>query len=269
MVDAFLAHHPVLASIASNLSWDALKYVWFSGLIWAALRWTFGLLKTARQNLAFWLTVPFIMGAATFLWTSPTVAPTPNLIGGMDAVQVFASNQCVSPMPYPNSDPDDVYILIAADVRNTGSPSIADGWSLAVNSLTKGLVAPEGLQLPDTTSLFLEDAVTKTQSPYSGRDALYEKTFQNPVPQGAEVRGILLYRVKGYRVEDLSKPGTEYKLSFTDILGGTHIIDWVWPQNNKPIGHLAGLLNPVLPETGPSPIATPTSEPKTPLDLLR
>ena len=117
--------------------------------------------------------------------------------------------------------------------------------------------------------MVMNDADTKQQFPYSGHDALYEKTFQNPVAQGAEVRGILLYRVKGYATGDLDQPGTEYKLSFTDIVGEAHIVDWKWPEHPLPMGHMAGLLSPTIQQIGPSPIPTPTSAPESPLDLLR
>jgi len=240
----------------------------FSVPVWAALHWAFGLLKTTRQNIAFWLTVPLTLSAAALLWVgSGPVSPTPHLLGGIDAVEVFQSNQCITPLPYPNSDPDDVYMLIAANVRNSGSPSIADNWSLAINSLTKGSIIPEGLQLPDAAALEFIDPKTKQQFSYSGHDALYEKTFQNPVPQGSVVRGILLYRVKGYTTDDLDHPGTSYELSFTDILNRTQTIDWKWPETNRPIGHLAGLLSPNIP-LPPSSAAVPTSAPSSPLDLM-
>ncbi len=240
----------------------------FSAPVWALCRWGFGLLRTIGQNIAFWLTVPLILSAATLLWFSPVApvpAPTPDLLGSIDAVNVFQSNECQTPMPYPNNDPDDVYLLIAANVRNSGSPSIADNWSLTINSLSKGSITPEGFQLSDSGTMVLTDPTTKQQFPYSGHDALYEKAFDSPVGQGAVVRGILLYRIKGFAPADITHPGTDYKLSFTDILGKAKTIDWKWPEINRPIGHFAGLLSPTV----PSPDALPTTAPRTALDLLR
>jgi len=82
-------------------------------------------------------------------------------------------------------------VVVMAHVVNTGSPSIATGWTLLVE--VGGM--PNGLRglpitIPEQMTLGSDDMHTVT---FTSSDALYEKTVHQPIPKGGLIGGVLLF----------------------------------------------------------------------------
>lgn len=252
----------MLLSVFSNLLYDLIKGAIMSAPVIFAINYGLGILKERRQVLTLWAggSVALAFALLFFGTTSNSARSEPNFSASIDRVQTFVSSGCSMPVPFPNSDPDDIYLIVTASIRNSGSPSIADGWSLLIHPLFGPAIKPEGLYLPDTISLVSPDG--KHTVSYLGKDGLYNKTLEHPVGQGAFVRGILMYRVKGSTVEALSEPGIKYELAYNDILGRVQTIQWVWPTISlyDQWGYLPGLsVGPSGP--GGPVVPTPRSTP--------
>jgi hypothetical protein len=249
----------------SNLLYDLVKGAIMSAPVILAIKYGFGFLKDRSQVLILWAGGSIALAFALFFFgaTGSFARSEPDFSASIDRVQTFEASGCLKPMQLPNSDPDDVYLVVTASIRNSGSPSIADGWSLSVQPLFGPILKPEGLYLPDTISLVTPDG--KRTMSYLGKDGLYNKALEHPVGQGAFVRGLLMYRVKGSTVPVLSQPGTTYELTYADILGHAQTIQWIWPAISPydQFGYLPGLsvgpegpAGPSLPSGVPTPKGT-------------
>src|SRR5436853_99934 len=84
-------------------------------------------------------------------------------------------------------------LLVVASVRNSGVPTVAEGFETVVRLSDGTEVATEPIDLPQQMTL-QSDAGDEV---ILGQDALYRKTV-NPIPAGNVVRGRLLYFVRGW-----------------------------------------------------------------------
>ena len=112
----------------------------------------------------------------------------------------------------PNTQ-DSCVVLFTVSVRNTGAPTIVDGWRLAVED-TSGLVI-ERLAIP---------AVLRWQYPnglfaYQSEEAIYSKVGDVPVPTGGKKVGISLWKIRGTSMTEAleNRRKLKFRLSARDV----------------------------------------------------
>lgn len=148
----------------------------------------------------------------------------PDLVGAIDAVSSTGLVEI----------PGKTFAFMIASVTNRGTPSIADGWSLAI-TLTTGQVV--------TTSPHHVLVLNLNGRVFRGEDSLVAKALV-PIAMGAKVRGTLMFSMTGVTPQDIARVGTKYMLRFNDFQGNISTVDWTWlPQGaTQDIGYLGGLL---------------------------
>jgi hypothetical protein len=107
---------------------------------------------------------------------SKPTAEKPSLAGLIEHVSMY---------PVPNR-PEDLAVSVVVSVRNTGSPSTAQGWSLEVTSpgrppaVTEAIHVNGQVEMPGSNGKKIDLA----------KEDLVLKTEQVPIAQGARVNGI-------------------------------------------------------------------------------
>lgn len=154
----------------------------------------------------------------------------PDLRGGFDSVSF------VNFGPTPESQSTGVLVLF--NVRNAGSPTIVQDWNLTV--------VPPGKETLRTVPTFIPKVLMlNPPAPFPfvcGRDALYRKSAEEPIANGAMARGFLLFSISGYTLSNFASPvGTELVMTFTDVLGNSHRAKWTWPAVTEPLGYSPGM----------------------------
>ena len=218
----------------------------------AQIVWT--ILTLAGGRLAFWMWhqqpprgewMYWLAGFPVLLvfWAAVSYAARsgdrPNLTATIDRIQVMKAGQITRDPEYSHY----IGLLLVVAVRNSGTPSIADQWKLSISLAgSKARVEAKGIMIPPNLIMNVIDEVTKKAIQYVGADALYNKTVLAPIPTGAMVRGLMLCFVDGLAEAALSSPGTQYHLSFIDILGKRRNLEYTWPAVvNRDSGYIAGL----------------------------
>jgi hypothetical protein len=171
-------------------------------------------------------------------------------------VKAFAINS--------NILPDDEYgVILVLNVRNTGTPSMAECCDLAVTIPgAPNVITGERLAFPPSLTLKNADN-TKVIAIYTSQDALYDKLGTKPIMTGEMVRGVVMYGIRGVTYEALSNPGVKYVISLKDVTGKllTGALVWSQTQNNPPVDYFPGLSNlqcvaPVA-TSSPTPLVLP------------
>src|ERR1051325_6295269 len=137
---------------------------------------------------------------------SPIIADKPLLEGKIEHVSLY---------PVPNHR-EDLAISLVVSVGNSGSPSVARGWSLAVNSPAR--TVPTILE-PVHISGFAEMPGTKGVKVDLAREDLVLKTPEVPISKGNQVRGILTYVLPKTSEGSLSNNNTSLSVNFKDSQG--------------------------------------------------
>ena len=129
----------------------------------------------------------------------------------------------------PNKLP--IAILIV-EVRNTGAPTSIHSWRLSVTTPDKKQHdgAMQGITGPVVTS----DEQGRVTT-YAAVDALYEKAFRDPMPEGKIMTGVLVYIFNGVTPSDLQDQRTKYSLKFEDTKGVFHeAVDMAKDRETQP-----------------------------------
>jgi hypothetical protein len=109
-------------------------------------------------------------------------------------------------------------VVMVVEVQNTGTPISIRSWLLKV-------MTPDGKQhdgISDKISVPITVVVHKYTRTYSAADALYEKSFREPIQQGKIITGVLLYSFHDVSQQDLDNERTRYILTFLDMNGASH-----------------------------------------------
>ncbi len=232
---------------------NILGVVMWAFILSLATRWWLWLKGTTlvgrKRELLFWVLVPFgfvvAMLALSFVTASRSPS-APELRGTFDQI-VFT----------PVTGANEVGILIMFSVKNLGTPSVVDNYKLTV--------APPGKEASNTTLVFLPKVLVVTPAagvspsafpiPYvCGKDALYRKTIEQPLANGGMSRGYLWYQLNGYTAENFINPvGTQFQMTFTDVMGRVYAADFVWPAVTINGGYAPGtnIPKPVAPGASP------------------
>jgi hypothetical protein len=143
---------------------------------------------------------------------------TPRLSGQIEQVKVGKS-----------SDNNETQVLIRLSVRNTGAPSIAEGFELAIRS--GNFEAHDNpKEIPkDYTLLPVDKSPKITLNPQE----MISRTAPNPIARGSLERGWLRFMFTNTQPERIWRPGMKYTVSFADISGKTYSTDYLVPENVK------------------------------------
>lgn len=261
---------PLLSDIGINVSWDlAVNAASSSGILTLVLfliaHYAFQALPKRSQQIIF--VVATFIGIAFILirvngrnsGQQPQLKIAFQRVHVMDKplAQVFAGN-------YNASSADEIGIIIVADVRNTGSPSMADCCDLSITIPgVPDKIVPQRLAFPSSINVQGADGKTVVGS-YTSADALYDKLAARSLAEGDMVRGVLMYGVPNIDPHTLTTPGAKYELHIKDVTGADSEGDWTWPATVGPdvLGYLPGLANGGA--MCPAPSAVSTVSPSTP-----
>lgn len=223
-----------LKYVISNLVWTILLMI-----IARALEWVRGKPFETQRRASFWvvafLGIFVVISILTYAAKGPT---SPDLRGGFDALTITI---------LPGSPQNAVGVLVIFNVRNVGTPSIADNYSLTVTPPGRGPIEAVPLFIPKVLSVPPAPG-TPQGLPFTivcGKDALYRKTGEQPLAYGGVARGFLWYELEGYAPHNFSNPiGTNFRMTFTDVLNNKYAADFTWPSVPKSSGYLPGLIIP-------------------------
>jgi hypothetical protein len=134
----------------------------------------------------------------------------------------------------------DVFML--GEVRNSGMPTIAEGWLLDVydEGLLIQRVAPS--LIPDKLEFYQGDVVVGT---FHGKEALYERTLK-PIAQGDVVRGWLHFQLPTAKYAQFRAGHTVLTLSCVDVGKQRHEARYTLPTGGMMItpGNVPGFMVP-------------------------
>jgi hypothetical protein len=216
-----------------NLIWTFLTMI-----VGYALRWAMGKpLEVRRKGWFMLISFASIFLLISILSYSVKGPASPVLRGGIDQISVtFVPN-----------NPNSAGILMIFHVRNIGTPSIVENYSLDVtpsgwNTNVHGtmIFIPKIVMItptPDTPQAFISPFIC-------GKEALYRKTSE-PLANGSQQRGYLWYELPGLSTQSLKNPaGTKFHMTFSDVLGKTYTADFSWPAVSTPPGYMPGISVP-------------------------
>lgn len=106
-----------------------------------------------------------------------------------------------------------VLLSLVASVRNSGAPTVAEGFSATITLQDNTEISTEPIVLPSKMTL----SAPGWNEEIFGEDALYAKTL-NPIVSGSVVRGRLLFFIRGWSNADLNKrlAGASIAVHFMD-----------------------------------------------------
>jgi hypothetical protein len=231
----FLAAQFSVSNILGRLAWMALVAVVVRTWVWLS-----GIPLTGSKEMGFWLIVPLsvfaVLGAIAY-----ATRGLPELKGSIDTLVVCSLGD----------KPNEAAIFVIASIRNTGMDSIADNWLLTVRPQGGRSIIATNIEIPDGLPLKLEhrEMILRKQ------DALYEKTVEQPIPKGGQVRGILLFQLEGVRRETVTAPGTRFDLEFHGVFGSKSTAKTVMTERSESPRYLPGMqgrFDPLREPPGPS-----------------
>ena len=194
--------------IASNIIWAFL----LSGIFRAILKWLFRKTLEVREK-AYWSLVPLavLVCLASLNYVAKGTQLRQDLRGEVDS-WITGTNPEV---------PNATAILLVVSIRNLGIPTTVEKWSLSV--------ALGGGETRKANIIFVPENITLEKGPgevwvWSGKDALYNKTVQEPIPTGGMVRGLLLFSLPNVRQENLMRPGNQLTLTYSDVQGKSYTV---------------------------------------------
>lgn len=115
---------------------------------------------------------------------------------------------------------ENTIVTVVATVKNTGTPSIADDFTLSIksgNRETKGQAFP----IPETITLADEKG---SSFQLKAQDYLPRKAVSQPIPTGGAVQGFITVLARDFKL-GIEKGGTVITLTFSDISGKTYKIE--------------------------------------------
>jgi hypothetical protein len=112
--------------------------------------------------------------------------------------------------------PDHIFIAIETEVRNTGAPSICDGYQLVIVTPDGSTYHPSAVFVPGQTRLEYINAAAKT---FEASEHLAKKTSSDPIQTGAKRTGILTYTISGLSMQQLCDPKTAFEIRSLDVYG--------------------------------------------------
>ena len=137
------------------------------------------------------------------------VAERPSLAGRIENMSMY---------PVPNRR-EDLAVSLVVSIRNAGSPSIAQGWNLEVNSASRRVpivlepVHVNGsVEMPGTNGLKVDLA----------KEDLVLKSAQVPIAKGALVNGILTFVLSKTSESELASTKTSLVVHFKDSQGNPY-----------------------------------------------
>ena len=133
---------------------------------------------------------------------SKPAAEKPSLAGLIEHVSMY---------PVPNR-PEDLAVSLVVSVRNAGSPSTAQGWSLEVTSPGRPPVTTEAVHVSGQ----VEMPGSNGKKIDLAKEDLVLKTAQIPIAQGARVNGVLTFVLAKTSESVLSNNSTALAVRFKD-----------------------------------------------------
>jgi hypothetical protein len=137
----------------------------------------------------------------------------------------------------------EMFIQIA--IKNTGTPTIVQGYRLSVTGAGVNLTDISPTTIPETLRIHKEDGSVWL---FYGRDAIYEKTVR-PIPEGGMEVGWLRYNLGSLRLSRSEREEMKWTVSFYDIRGKQYSV------TNSPKGgpprYYPGSTTPLMPEVKP------------------
>ena len=151
---------------------------------------------------------------------APTIetktTPDPGVAAEKPSLSGQIGNVSIYPVPGRR---EDLALSLVAVVRNSGAPSIAQGWSLEVKS-PSGRVA--AVVEPVHISGYVEMPGTNGTKVDLSKEDLALKTAQVAIAKGARVNGILTFVLSKTSESDVSNNNTSLILHFKDSQGNPY-----------------------------------------------
>ena len=140
-------------------------------------------------------------------------------------------------------------MFIQVSVRNSGPPTIVEGWRLKIHKDKSILFFDRPTLIPDNYALLKEDGTKYVFPP--GNDLTASAV--TPIPTGAVVRGWLRFVMPGIATEGIRQPGTLLTLYFHDINRNTTEASMTVRETVPGSGQLIqpGTVNPFLQQPKP------------------
>ncbi len=104
----------------------------------------------------------------------------------------------------------EVFAAFYVEIRNSGEPSIAEGFFLTITLL-------DGRKVSPPLALIMKDVKADDGSVYKREDLLLDKVSHTPIPTGGRVSGMLYYVISNATVEEILQEGVDLSLMFFDI----------------------------------------------------
>lgn len=114
---------------------------------------------------------------------------------------------------------EDLAVSLVVSVRNAGSPSVAQGWNLEINSASRRV--PTVLE-PVHVNGFVEMPGTNGRKVDLAKEDLMLKTAQVPIARGDRVDGILTFVLSKTSESELSNNNTRLIIHFKDSQGNPY-----------------------------------------------
>jgi hypothetical protein len=188
-----------------------------TAVVRAALKWLLRFGLDRGQEIAFWLLVPtLILGT---LWMSGRPGTSPDLRMRIERISITPPPEL--PPPQAPATPG-TYLLVTASVRNLGTPSIADDWSLLAE-IEDTKVAASGIMVGDKLTFRYGERVYT----YPSSEMLYNKSL-DPIPTGGRAVGLLLFVLENVNPTNI-RAGTAFTLTCHDVLDSKLSTRFVWP----------------------------------------
>jgi hypothetical protein len=120
-------------------------------------------------------------------------------------------------------------IFLQISIRNVGAPSIAEKFALHIKS---GDVEYHDAPTPLPDEYASIPVGKSTKVTFRRQDAIDVKTLK-PVERGGLERGWLRFIVLDNELDFIRQPGMKYTVSFADVAGTSHAVDYVIPERVK------------------------------------
>lgn len=130
----------------------------------------------------------------------------------------------ITSLSNPAAVTNEVGFILFVAIRNAGSPSIVDNWTLDVEVSSQRRITIENPDWVPLQSTLPSEITGNTPTVVCGSDSLIEKTVVNPLARGAAARGVVMFHTDRLRIFDARAATTNYTLRFSDIAGNHYSI---------------------------------------------
>lgn len=170
-------------------------------------------------------------------------ANTPRLVGELKGFST--SDSVLSDKRKQLLKTNELAVLVIASIKNLGAPSIAEHWSLTIQT-AGGKRSSGAIRFVPPTFTVRKDSQSMG---FSGEDALYNKGIAAPIPKGGEISGVLFFSIENLTEEQIHQPGTLVTLTVRDVLGiETHMSMTLTGKRLKNFEYFPGLKLPSEPK---------------------